>query len=427
MLRTGSLSLKCLCFSILLGWVGGQPPLDAASHKLRTPASERKFAAFVGQHGRAYRRGSREFEERLALFHQRSWEVEQHNSRPNRLWTAGLNKLSDRTELELRQLRGWRGGASASRGRGHTVGHVASHGRLFLNQNGRGRSIPQEHLNWTTLESFKTVHNQGGCGSCWALASVAVLDAHAEIYNRGMARTFSAQELLSCVPNPHSCGGTGGCDGATVELAFNWVMKQGLASDSAVPYEGVTGTCANQVDSTILLDKDAGNGHGHAEDDLGAPGVHLAQVGLPGPKFGMNAWERLPENKYEPLLRALIERGPVGVSVAASQWYSYSAGVFDNCDKNAVIDHAVTLIGFGKDKELKEKYFLIMNSWGEDWGEQGRIRLLRRDSDETEQCGIDSQPELGTACKGGPKEVKVCGMCGILYDSVVPHFAQSAP
>merc|ERR1719324_1505851 len=130
-----------------------------------------------------------------------------------------------------------------------------------------------------------------------------------------------------------------------------------------------------------------------------------------GPTFGMRAWEKLPENRYLPLLTALMAWGPVGVSVAASTWYSYESGVFNHCDKDSVIDHAVTLIGFGTDREVQEKFWLVQNSWGTDWGEYGRIRILRRDSDESEYCGIDVQPELGTGCKGGPSEVTVCGMC----------------
>ena len=53
------------------------------------------------------------------------------------------------------------------------------------------------------------------------------------------------------------------------------------------------------------------------------------------------------------------------------------------------------------------------------FGENGKIRLLRQDAEE-DYCGTDNQPELGTACEGGPASVRVCGQCGILYDNVVP-------
>jgi len=135
----------------------------------------------------------------------------------------------------------------------------------------------------------------------------------------------------------------------------------------------------------------------------------------------MGGWEKLPENKYEPLKRALVEYGPVGVSLAADSWMSYSSGIFDGCEKDSIINHAVTLIGYGEETGSGAKWWQIKNSWGPDWGEGGNIRLLRRD-DEESYCGTDHKPQDGSGCLGGPKEVTVCGTCGILYDTAVPHF-----
>jgi len=80
----------------------------------------------------------------------------------------------------------------------------------------------------------------------------------------------------------------------------------------------------------------------------------------------------------------------------------------------------VTLIGYGQDAD-GTKFWRIQNSWGPYFGENGRIRLLRQD-DEESYCGLDRQPQQGSGCQGGPTEVQVCGMCGILYDTVVPIF-----
>lgn len=367
------------------------------------------FEAFADRHGRSYRPGSKEYEERQAIFLQRTAEVEHYNSRTERLWTAGINPLSDHTDAELATLRGWRGGATQGRGKGS----IRRHG-LFLDQHSRVHALPDEFNKWTSLKSLNNIRNQGSCGSCWAVTGTTVLSAHSEIYGDG--RNFSTQELLSCVANPDSCGGNGGCDGATIELAFHWAMLRGLSTESEVPYKAITGTCSL---STAVLDAPSKENTSQA---IAAPGVHLVQTYGLGTRIGMQGWERLPENRYEPLMRALVERGPVGVSVAASKWYSYDNGIFDLCPKDAVIDHAVTLIAYGRDAKLDAKFWLIQNSWGPEWGEGGRIRLLRRDDDDTEQCGTDSQPEIGTGCKGGPSQVRVCGMCGILYDASVPYF-----
>jgi len=232
-----------------------------------------------------------------------------------------------------------------------------------------------------------------------------MLEAHREIYGKVVTR-FSAQELVNCVPNPRECGGQGGCRGATVELGMAYVQQAGIRSDDEIPYLGRDQSCKpfSMLQTNSFLGVNRGTGGG-------------ASIGL------LN-WRTLPENKEEPLARALVEKGPVAVSVAANTWSEYSSGVFDNCDKDAIINHAVTLYGYGK--AGKDKYWTIKNSWGPTWGENGYIRLLRHDSEEA-YCGTDNKPEDGTGCKGGPPTVPVCGSCGILYDSVVPNFAVGGP
>jgi len=392
---------------------GESAPSDALQDVLSA------FEAFKIQHGRMYERNSPEHHQRLALFSRRSEEVKQQNARPQRLWTAGINALSDRTDSELAQLRGWKGGATSNRG--HSSGGAASDSGntgTFLRQRGKGRKLPRAFMNWTKLDSHSNVKDQGECGSCWAVATSNVLEAHSEIYKKG--RKFSAQEFVDCVPNPQTCGGTGGCAGATIELALHWALNHGVADDGETPYTGQDGSC-KKSGGDGLMQVGLFKGNGHEFENIGNPGVHHAAHGAVGPSFGMHGWERLPENSYEPLLHAVVEHGPVAVSVSAGPWGSYSKGIFDGCSRDAIIDHAVTLTGFGEDKDLGRMFWLIQNSWGPWWGEKGYIRLLRTDG-EGEFCGIDNQPEVGTACAGGPKEVRVCGMCGILYDTSLPRF-----
>lgn len=396
-------------------------PATLARAALQAEELQPTFGSYIQQYGRSYRRGTKEYGERKALFEARLAEAVQHNAQKDVLWTAAINKLSDRTDEELSRLRGWRGGAHpyGSAGGVGTVGRhfsLASRASAFLSMTGWTKPIPDQ-VNWLHLNASSRVRNQGSCGSCWAIASATILEAHAEIHAAPHGRTFSAQELISCVPNPARCGGGGGCDGATVELALDWAMRNGLAEEEQSPYTEVAGQCSRRPVQQKLEALEVGQ-----EAAIGAPGVHRAKAGMGGAIFGMRGWARLPENSYEALLRAVVEQGPVAVSAAASRWFSYSGGIFHGCEKDSVIDHAVTLMGFGHDSLLGEKFWLVQNSWGTDWGENGRIRLLRRDGDDQEQCGIDNQPELGTGCAGGPKEVRVCGMCGILYDSALPIF-----
>lgn len=371
-------------------------------HETQEASAFLSFESFVEVNGRAYAHGSAEYEQRQSIYQRRAAEARKHNSRPGRRWTAGVNHLWDWTDSELSALHGWSASARPEVGSisgqpsGRLAGRPQPQGGEFL---ARQESPLPAEKSWKHLASAQFVHNQGGCGSCWAIASVTMLEAHTEIHS--VRRSFSAQQLVSCVPNPRECGGQGGCRGATAELAMDWVMNNGCAEEFEVPYSGSQSECDTTHIKTAQI---------------------LANASSSGAlSWGMKSWERLPENQYLPLMRAVVEYGPVAVSVAANAWHTYGYGIFDSCSPDAIIDHAVVLDGYGEVQSTGTKYWLIQNSWGQGWGEQGFIRMLRRDTDQDE-CGIDNQPELGSGCKGGPPQVKVCGMCGILYDTVVVHF-----
>jgi hypothetical protein len=134
----------------------------------------------------------------------------------------------------------------------------------------------------------------------------------------------------------------------------------------------------------------------------------------------VSSWDVLPANQAEPLKLSVYNKGPTVVAVDARGWHNYKTGIFDSCDKDAILGHAVLAVGYGDDSG--NKYWRIQNSWGSYWGEEGHIRVLRPDN-EDEWCGMDRKPQEGVGCENGPDEVKVCGMCGILYDASVPQGA----
>lgn len=374
--------------------------LLASSLVVQRSAMEEAFHRFIIHYNRSYQIGSGEYLQRLKLFAERQNRIELLNARPKRSWTAGVSPLADYTAEEFKMLRGWKGTGSTS-----TAGSAFSGSMLSLDL--MQRELPSEWMQWTKLKAFEVVANQGACGSCWAMATANVLNSHREIYHN-ITELVSAQELVDCVGNPHHCGGSGGCNGATTELAMAYVMQNGLSKDVERPYLGFDDACmaeGKSRKSELLLDQ-------------------LQDESMGFKTLKIHGWQRLPENQMEPLKLALVQRGPVAVSVAAAGWDLYDGGIYDSCEPDAVIDHAVTLIGYGEDQEKVTKkvtkYWTILNSWGKSFGEGGTMRLLRHDGDD--HCGIDHKPQMGTACDGGPSEVKVCGMCGILYDSVVPIF-----
>ena len=99
-------------------------------------------------------------------------------------------------------------------------------------------------------------------------------------------------------------------------------------------------------------------------------------------------------------------------------WSFYSGGIYNGCNTtNVDIDHAVQAVGYGVDSTSGQGFWIIRNSWGPDWGENGFIRLYRGPN---EGCGTDTTPGDGVACKGDNTPEHVCGTCGVWFDSSYP-------
>eukprot|EP00401_Gymnodinium_catenatum_P039699 CAMPEP_0117552618 /NCGR_PEP_ID=MMETSP0784-20121206/49800_1 /TAXON_ID=39447 /ORGANISM="" /LENGTH=428 /DNA_ID=CAMNT_0005349695 /DNA_START=28 /DNA_END=1311 /DNA_ORIENTATION=- len=369
------------------------------------------FDAFMKLHARNY--NAEELAERRSIYEARLEIAAAHNAKPGQLWHMSVNPLWDWRQAELGRLANWRPGPKHGRRPAH-----ASFLEVAEDVGDDIRPKIPEEVSWAHLAAVKrnADANQGGCGSCWAFATKGALDAGSEAHGWGV-KSFSVQELVSCVQNPLDCGGQGGCKGATAELALEYVRRYGLSSNDEIPYTSRDDDCRfGRHGNPLRAYKSADPvGNLQAQDDsmmTETPG---------GLAVGLKDWKLLPENKAEPLKRALAFDGPTVVSVATDDgWVSYGGGIFDGCTKDVVVGHAVLAIGYGETSEAK--YWHIQNSWGNDWGEDGTMRLLRMDDEEQNWCGTDKDPKAGVECKPYRSRVRVCGMCGILYDCVVPLF-----
>jgi C1A family cysteine protease len=111
------------------------------------------------------------------------------------------------------------------------------------------------HVDWRTTRGqagnsvVTPIKNQGGCGSCWAFATTAVLESHIAI-RTGTLFELSMQQLVSCMNNTQDCGGDGGCTGATSELAFAFVQQYGMVPEWNFGYQSYHG---EQVSCTLSL------------------------------------------------------------------------------------------------------------------------------------------------------------------------------
>lgn len=304
------------------------------------------------------------------------------NHEDSKTWTVGLNHMSDWSSEEFSKLLGYK--------RVNLTAYGFKQPSTFEYDPSAG--IPSA-VDWRDAKVVTAVKNQGHCGSCWTFASAETLESHYAIAT-GELKVLSEQNILDCTPNPDQCGGTGGCMGGTAELAFAQLQVQGgILSEWTYPYQSYFGDAYK------------------CRFDKIKSGNPVAAT--------VTQYAKLQENSLSETLHAVAKKGPISVSVDASSWSSYTGGVFDGCNQtNPDINHAVQLVGYGTDPVAGD-YWLVRNSWGTSWGENGYIRLKKNNAAAT-RCGTDTTPLDGTGCQGGPATQHVCGTCGILFDNVYP-------
>ena len=81
----------------------------------------------------------------------------------------------------------------------------------------------------------------------------------------------------------------------------------------------------------------------------------------------------------------LVRQGPATIALDASYFYQYTGGVFTGCaNKTISVNHAVVVVGFTANGD-----WIIKNSWGEDWGDNGYI-IISKDAN----CGFTDLAEI---------------------------------
>lgn len=152
------------------------------------------------------------FEKNLAAIHA-------HNAK-GLSWTEGVNQFTDMTEEEFRRYKG-----KVFNGRDSEV-------PTFKFSAGIAAGDLPAAIDWRTKGAVTPTKNQGGCGSCWAFSATESVES-AVFMATGTLLELAPQEFVDCIPNPNSCGGTGGCSGSTEEYGFAWAMIYGMANASS--------------------------------------------------------------------------------------------------------------------------------------------------------------------------------------------------
>ena len=106
------------------------------------------------------------------------------------------------------------------------------------------------------------------------------------------------------------------------------------------------------------------------------------------PRYTLSEYVVAPPGDEKRLAKVVSKIGPVSIAILGSldSIYSYASGVYFDPGCNDKIDHAALIVGFGTDPKFGD-YWLVKNSWGENWGEKGYIRMARNQGN---HCGISN-------------------------------------
>jgi len=178
------------------------------------------------------------------------------------------------------------------------------------------------------------IKDQGTCGSCWAFATVAALEALENIHNGKRGLDLAEQHLVNCAPNPFQ---PDNCEGNSASTVWKWLLENGSAPESSVSYKGRMLSCT----------KASGAG-GPKIDDWGFAGSGRSAT-------------------LDQIKEAMVAHGPIVANVNSTRSFQhYTGGVFDDRD-NGTTNHLIVLVGWDDRKGA----WLLRNSWSSKWGEGG--------------------------------------------------------
>ncbi|EYU37647.1 hypothetical protein ABFS82_02G037200 [Erythranthe guttata] len=297
------------------------------------------YESWLVKHGKAYN-AIGEKEKRFQIFKDNLMFVEEHNS-ADRPYKVGMNRFADLTNEEYRSM--------------FVRGRLDRNARLMNRRASdryalkAGEKLP-EFVDWREKGAVAPVKDQGQCGSCWAFSTIAAIEGVNKIKTGDMI-VLSEQELVDCDSSYNQ-----GCNGGLMDYAFQFVIKNGgIDTEEDYPYKARDGTCDRQRKNARVV--------------------------------SIDSYEDVPENDEQALMKAVASQ-PVSVAIEAGgrAFQLYQSGVFTGlCGTD--LDHGVAAVGYGT--ENGKDYWIVRNSWGSSWGENGYIRLERNLANTTTgKCGI---------------------------------------
>ncbi|KAL5280908.1 hypothetical protein ACFFRR_004740 [Megaselia abdita] len=315
--------------------------LAAASAVSLLDLAKEEFHAFKILHKKNYENDVEE-KFRMKIFQENRLVIAKHNQKYAQglvSFKLGVNKYSDMLHHEfINTLNGYNHSMRAQR-----------EGVTFISP---ANVVLPKTVDWRTKGAVTPVKDQGHCGSCWAFSSTGALEGH-HFRKTGALVSLSEQNLVDCSVSY----GNNGCNGGLMDNAFKYIKDNGgLDTEKAYPYEGIDDTCHFEKSAIGATDR---------------------------------GFVDIPEGNEKKMAEAVSTLGPVSVAIDASHqsFQLYAGGVYmePQCSPDQ-LDHGVLVVGYGTEPNGQD-YWLVKNSWGTSWGENGYIKMARNKDN---NCGIAS-------------------------------------
>uniref|UniRef100_A0A0D9WB53 Cathepsin propeptide inhibitor domain-containing protein n=1 Tax=Leersia perrieri TaxID=77586 RepID=A0A0D9WB53_9ORYZ len=208
--------------------------------------------------------------------------------------------------------------------------------------------LPSE-IDWRQEGKVTGIKTQFLCGSCWAFAAAAAVESMNAIWNDELV-DLSPQQLMDCDSTSRAC------NGGFFIRAFMWIQNNGgLARYDQYPYLARRGNCSMSLVPTV-------------------------------PIYG---YTRVPPMSEAELREAVCDQ-PVAVAVDSSDdlFQHYTGGIYKGPCSRWKLTHSMLVVGYNSTSS-GDSYWILKNSWGKHWGENGYMRLSRKVNDEGYgTCGI---------------------------------------
>jgi len=299
-----------------------------------------------------------EYQTRQKIFQDNVREIAKHRAAALRSgdqpW-QGINEFTDMTRAEFLQSgRVMKNKLSAD------AKSCLAHG-VTADFSGLNAQDNPTSWDWRTKGVVNPIQNQGQCGSCWTFSTIAAIESALAIKS-GKLQKLSEQEVVDC---SHGCvleDGqqvcNQGCNGGWMWSALTDIISWGGEElETVYPYTAETGTCKKTKANTI------------------DPIANYTCLSGPNKANETN------------MASFLVANGPLSIAMDAGILQSYSSGIIDptagECSTTS-LDHAILIVGYGV--EGTKPFWIVRNSWGTSWGEEGYFRIIRGKG----ACGLNA-------------------------------------